>query len=215
SAAARSVAALDKKTGRVVWANGNFAAGYSSPVAFPLARDRAVAVFSAGGLTGRAASNGRILWHYNWRTTYEVNAATPIVFEDKIFISSGYNSGCALLQMTADTISARRGVMGRPSGSRRPCSVTVGYLSESDPTGMMVLPPRRTEGECEMRGRRARAGNPSRLISPGETAKCLSAKIGRNTCLPLAKPGISRSILSSTAELVSVEPANSPLSHGK
>lgn len=104
SAAARSVAALDKKTGRVVWANGNFAAGYSSPVAFPLARDRAVAVFSAGGLTGRAASNGRILWHYNWRTTYEVNAATPIVFEDKIFISSGYNSGCALLQMTADTI---------------------------------------------------------------------------------------------------------------
>ncbi len=103
-AANRSVVALEKKTGRVVWANGNLAAGYASPIAFDLARDRAVAVFSAGGLTGRAASNGRILWHHNWRTTYDVNAATPIIFEDKIFISSGYGSGCALLQMSANGI---------------------------------------------------------------------------------------------------------------
>jgi outer membrane protein assembly factor BamB len=100
-AANRSLAALEKRTGRVVWANGNYAAGYASPIAFDLARDRAVAVFSAGGLTGRAASNGRVLWHYNWRTSYDVNAATPIVLEDKIFISSGYGTGCALLQMSA------------------------------------------------------------------------------------------------------------------
>ncbi|KAF0180839.1 MAG: Alcohol dehydrogenase (Acceptor) [Limisphaerales bacterium] len=100
----RSVAALDKKTGRVVWANGIYAAGYASPVAFDLARDRAVAVFSAGGLTGRAVSNGRVLWHYNWRTSYDVNAATPVVFEDKIFISSGYGAGCALLQVSANAV---------------------------------------------------------------------------------------------------------------
>ena len=100
----RSVAALEKRTGRVVWANGNFAAGYSSPIAFDLARDRAVAVFSAGGVTGRAVSNGRVLWHYNWRTSYDVNAATPVVLEDKLFISSGYGSGCALLQMSATGI---------------------------------------------------------------------------------------------------------------
>ncbi len=105
-AANRSVMAFDKKTGRVVWANGNYAAGYASPIAFDLARDRALAVFSAGGLTGRAVSNGRVLWHYNWRTSYDVNAATPIIFEDKIFISSGYNSGCALLQVTASTVNA-------------------------------------------------------------------------------------------------------------
>ncbi|MFM8469261.1 MAG: PQQ-binding-like beta-propeller repeat protein [Limisphaerales bacterium] len=103
-ASGRSVVALEKKSGRVVWANGNLAAGYSSPIAFDLARDRAVAVFSAGGLTGRAVSNGRVLWHFNWRTSYDVNAATPVIFEDKIFISSGYGSGCALLQMSANGI---------------------------------------------------------------------------------------------------------------
>ncbi|MEQ2005401.1 MAG: PQQ-binding-like beta-propeller repeat protein [Limisphaerales bacterium] len=103
-AANRSVVALEKKTGRVVWANGNLAAGYASPIAFDLARDRAVAVFSAGGLTGRAVSNGRVLWHHNWRTSYDVNAATPVILEDKIFISSGYGSGCALLQMSANGI---------------------------------------------------------------------------------------------------------------
>ena len=100
----RSVVALEKKTGRVVWANGNYAAGYASPIAFDLARDRAVAVFSAAGLTGRAVSNGRVLWHHTWRTSYDVNAATPVIFEDKIFISSGYGSGCALLQMSAKGI---------------------------------------------------------------------------------------------------------------
>lgn len=103
-ASGRSVVALEKKTGRLVWSNGNFAAGYASPIAFDLARDRAVAVFSAGGLTGRAVNNGRVLWHYNWRTQYDVNAATPVIFEDKIFISSGYGSGCALLQMSANGI---------------------------------------------------------------------------------------------------------------
>lgn len=102
--AGRAVVALEKRTGRVVWANGNYLAAYSSPVAFDLARDRAVAVFSAVGLTGRAVSNGRILWHQPWTTSYNVNAATPIVFDDKIFISSGYGTGCALLQVTASSV---------------------------------------------------------------------------------------------------------------
>ena len=102
--AGRAVVALEKRTGRVVWANGNHLAAYSSPVGFDLARDRAVAVFSAVGLTGRAASNGRILWHQPWTTSYSVNAATPIVFDDKIFISSGYGTGCALLQVTASSV---------------------------------------------------------------------------------------------------------------
>ncbi|MBM3830469.1 MAG: alcohol dehydrogenase [Verrucomicrobia bacterium] len=100
----RSVIALEKRTGRVVWANGTYPAAYSSPLAFDLARDRAVVVFNAVGLTARAVSNGRILWHQPWTTTYNVNAATPIVLDDKIFISSGYGSGCALLQVTANSV---------------------------------------------------------------------------------------------------------------
>lgn len=103
-AANRSLLAFEKRNGRLVWATGNNLAGYSSPIAFHLARDRAIATFDAAGLTARAASNGRVLWHHPWRTSYEVNAATPIIQDDKIFISSGYGTGCALLQATATTI---------------------------------------------------------------------------------------------------------------
>ena len=44
AAPGRGLAALDKKSGRVLWANGNMGAGYGSPVAFALGT---VSAFSA------------------------------------------------------------------------------------------------------------------------------------------------------------------------
>ncbi len=92
----RSVIAFNKLTGAVVWANGNDFAGYSSPMPFKLGTYDGVAVFSANAVTGRLASNGSVLWSFAWKTKDQVNAATPLIFEDKIFVSSGYNSGCGL-----------------------------------------------------------------------------------------------------------------------
>ena len=173
-ASGRSTAALDKKTGRVVWANGNSAAGYGSPIAFDLARDRAVAVFSASGLTGRAASNGRILWHYNWRTSYDVNATTPIIFDDKIFISSGYGSGCALLQVSAGSVQSvwsnknmrnhmnscvlwQGHLYGFDEGQLRCLDVITGAVKWSTPTygkGSLML----ADGRLILYGERGRLG---------------------------------------------------------
>ena len=95
--AGRSVMAFDKFTGRVQWQSGFDFAGYSSPVALEHKGQRQVVVFSASGLTGRAANNGRVLWIFPWQTQYGVNAATPVIFGDKVFISSGYNRGSALV----------------------------------------------------------------------------------------------------------------------
>ncbi len=40
-----------------------------------------------------------------WKTQYDVNAATPLVIGgDKVFVSSGYNAGCALFQVEAGKI---------------------------------------------------------------------------------------------------------------
>lgn len=97
-AAGGSVIAFEKLSGRVLWRSGNDAAGYSSPVAFDFNNQRQIAVFSAAGISGRAANDGRILWSFPWQTQYGVNAATPVVFGDKVFISSGYNRGCALVE---------------------------------------------------------------------------------------------------------------------
>lgn len=34
-----------------------------------------------------------------WKTTYDINAASPIVIDDSVFISSGLAHGCALLNI--------------------------------------------------------------------------------------------------------------------
>ena len=96
-----STVALDKTTGALKWKSGDDVAGYSSPVAFDLAGTRCVAVFKADALVGLNAANGRELWRYPWKTAYGVNAPTPIVSGDKIFITTGYGTGCALLQVRA------------------------------------------------------------------------------------------------------------------
>jgi outer membrane protein assembly factor BamB len=39
------------------------------------------------------------MWEQRWLTRYGVNSADPIVVGDQVFLSSGYNKGCAVLQM--------------------------------------------------------------------------------------------------------------------
>ena len=43
---------------------------------------------------------GKTLWSNPWQTNYDVNASTPVVDRDKVFISSGYNHGAAQFQVT-------------------------------------------------------------------------------------------------------------------
>jgi len=97
-----SVVALDKVTGKVIWQNGNDPAAYSSVVSFDAGGQRCLAGLSAVGIVGRSAKDGKELWRHGWKTSYDVNAATPIVSGDKVFISSGYNRGCALLQFSSN-----------------------------------------------------------------------------------------------------------------
>lgn len=91
--------ALDKSTGQVAWKSGGGGA-YSSPVAFNAAGQSGVALFVAKGLVAVNPANGRQLWSFPWETSYDVNAADPIFVYDKVFISSNYGKGCALLRLT-------------------------------------------------------------------------------------------------------------------
>jgi outer membrane protein assembly factor BamB len=42
--------------------------------------------------------DGKVVTSVPWKTKYDVNASDPIVFGNKIFISSGYDHGCALFE---------------------------------------------------------------------------------------------------------------------
>ena len=98
--------ALDKLTGTVVWKNGNDPVGYSTPTLFTFQGKPCLAVFNGFGLVVHELNGGREIARFAWKTTYEVNAAVPIVVDDKIFISSGYGTGCALLQLKPGSLTA-------------------------------------------------------------------------------------------------------------
>jgi len=96
-------AAFNKETGEVVWSSGSSKPGYASPIAVTLQGRRQIVFFPASGLVGVAPENGEVLWSVPWKTSYDVNAATPIfVPRDSIFISSGYDSGAALVAVERD-----------------------------------------------------------------------------------------------------------------
>ena len=91
--------ALNKKSGDVIWKTGSEKAGFSTPSIYESKGKRCIAVFAAKGAVGLSMS-GKTLWEYPWKTKYDVNAVTPIVFDGKVFISSDYGTGCALLDIS-------------------------------------------------------------------------------------------------------------------
>lgn len=94
-----SMAAFDKRTGKKRWTAGDDQAGYSSPVLATIAGRPQIVFFTAAGLVGLTPDKGEILWRFPWETSYGANVATPIVAGDYIFISSGYNRGCAVVHI--------------------------------------------------------------------------------------------------------------------
>ena len=90
--------ALDKKTGNPVWKSGGDSS-YASAVPFALGGKRCVAIFAYSQLLVLNPANGQKVAAFDWKTDYFENIADPIVTGDKIFISSDYGRGCALVSV--------------------------------------------------------------------------------------------------------------------
>lgn len=86
----------------VAWNGGEAHAGYSSPMLATLAGKRQVLLFDQEGLSGYDADRGTVLWHLDWKTPQqpEIKVAQPVVLPgDRLFVSSSYGGGCAMLQV--------------------------------------------------------------------------------------------------------------------
>jgi outer membrane protein assembly factor BamB len=123
----RSVIALNKATGEKVWAAGDDGAGYSAPIAFTAGGQRQAVFFTAKQLISVDPASGQVLWTYPWKTSYDVNAATPIFIPpSRLFVSSGYDTGAALLELRpggrglkAEQVWKSRGLKNQFSSSVR------------------------------------------------------------------------------------------------
>jgi outer membrane protein assembly factor BamB len=102
-----AIIALDRKTGKRIWGTTNYSSGYSSPVAFTYKSKEYLAVFPGHGLVILEEGSGKEVAKHRWRTNYNVNAATPLILKNgaEIFISSGYNTGCAMLKFDGSKLT--------------------------------------------------------------------------------------------------------------
>jgi outer membrane protein assembly factor BamB len=98
----KSVAAYDADTGKLLWHSASDPAGYASPQEATLAGKRQVLIFSATRLFAVDPADGRELWAHPWAASAAIHCAQPIqVSDNRVWLSSGYGRGSALLEIRA------------------------------------------------------------------------------------------------------------------
>jgi outer membrane protein assembly factor BamB len=97
--------ALNKADGHVVWQNGKEAGGYATGVPFNIGGQACVAMLVCRELVCFNPATGEVLWKAPWRTAYDINAADVIISGDRLFVSSGYNKGCALYKVGKNNVT--------------------------------------------------------------------------------------------------------------
>lgn len=98
------IVAIDKKTGKTVWSarDLNDQAGYSSIVTTDVQGVRTYVTLTSEAAVGVRASDGAVMWRYTKAANRTANITTPLVFDHKVFVTTAYNTGAALLQMRAE-----------------------------------------------------------------------------------------------------------------
>ncbi len=91
------VLSLNKNDGKRQWRTRHYGDAYSTPTPFVRDGQPRLAAFLAEGLVVVDLQTGAEQAFFPWRTTYDQNCASPLLVGDQIFISSGMNRGCAML----------------------------------------------------------------------------------------------------------------------
>ncbi len=92
--------AYDKGSGEVVWSSPGGEAGYSTAVPVVLDSVAYLLHFHGTGLALVDTADGSQRWDIPWETEYAVNAVTPVVRNDTVFITSGYRMGARCLKVS-------------------------------------------------------------------------------------------------------------------
>jgi hypothetical protein len=99
-----SIVALDKMTGKVVWAAESTGdkAGYGTPKLVEYGGLRMLLTMNQKAVVGVDADSGSLLFRHPHETKYDVNVLIPLFHDGQVFISSGYGAGSQMLKLTVD-----------------------------------------------------------------------------------------------------------------
>lgn len=101
--------ALDKMTGATLWTSKDLSdeAAYSSPIAADVQGVRIYMTYTAEAAVGVRASDGKLMFKHRQVANNTANVATPVFFDNKVFFSSDYGTGGALLGLRAENGEVR------------------------------------------------------------------------------------------------------------
>jgi outer membrane protein assembly factor BamB len=101
------VVAFDAGSGKVLWTATTAGASYSSPIGATINGRRYAVFLTRAGLAGLDPATGQVLFERPWRARVaaSVNAATPVVVGDLIFISAQYGPGAGVLRLEGSTLT--------------------------------------------------------------------------------------------------------------
>jgi outer membrane protein assembly factor BamB len=97
------IVALDKMTGKTVWTSKGLSdrAAYSSAILATVGGVRTIMNFTADAAVGVRASDGKLMWRHAGASNNTANIAMPVLAGDRVFFSSAYGAGGALLGLRA------------------------------------------------------------------------------------------------------------------
>jgi outer membrane protein assembly factor BamB len=123
-----SIVAINKADGATLWQNHSDEAGYSSPMLMRTGSLNQVIFFTGSRSLAVDARDGRLIWSYNKAANGTANIATPIVRGTRVFLSSDYGTGAALLDIRAagNLASANEVYFTRDMRNHHASSVLVG-----------------------------------------------------------------------------------------
>jgi len=94
------VVAFDPGTGKELWKASDHGVSYSSPVVATIDGEELAVFFTRQGLLALSPAKGGIKYEFPWRPRINasVNAASPLVAKNQIFLSTSYSTGAVLLE---------------------------------------------------------------------------------------------------------------------
>ncbi len=100
------IVALNKMSGKEVWKATDDGASYASPVTAALGGKRQLVFFTRQGLVILDPRDGTERHRQRWRARINasVNAASPVVVGEEIFLSACYDTGAIVLKVTRDKL---------------------------------------------------------------------------------------------------------------
>ncbi len=119
-----SIVALNKMNGAVLWRQHSDEPGYSSAVLAQVDGTQQAVFFTAERALGVSVRDGREIWSYDRVANRTANVATPVVAGNRVFLSSDYGTGAALLELSAS--GAREIYFTRDMRNHHSSSVLVG-----------------------------------------------------------------------------------------